>query len=232
MPGAKELAGTENRSIRLFNVPGRLADVPQEEVAGGWETCGPDSLVGFSAVAYYFGRQIEATQHVPVGLIHASYGGSGVKAWISGRALADDPQFEGVREQAAPNGRKGGSGSCPDEAEDRTLRSGAGQGQTRRHPAAGPAARAGRQTVEPFPAYTMACSRRSSSTASAAIWYQGEADVSRAGDYQSLFAGLIHSWRARMGQGDFPFLFVQLAPFMKIVDQPQDSQWARLRERS
>lgn len=172
-PGSKDLAGTENPSIRLFNVPPKLADSPISDVDGRWDECGPHSLLNFSAVAYYFSREIQATQRVPVGLIHASYGGSGIMAWT------------------------GGINATP--ARDSRLYNG---------------------MVAPLLPFRIR----------GVIWYQGEADVSRAGDYESLFSVLIRSWRQAWGQGDFPFLFVQLAPFKKIVNQPEDSDWAQLRE--
>lgn len=63
-----------------------------------------------------------------------------------------------------------------------------------------------------------------------AIWYQGESNAGRAYQYRTLFPLTIQSWRDSWGQGDFPFLFVQLAPFKKIVAEPQESDWAELRE--
>src|SRR5205823_965734 len=62
------------------------------------------------------------------------------------------------------------------------------------------------------------------------IWYQGEADTGMPSSYQAMFSGMIKSWRAEFGQGDFPFLFVQIAPYKKIVNEPQESAWAELRE--
>lgn len=63
-----------------------------------------------------------------------------------------------------------------------------------------------------------------------AIWYQGESNADRAKQYQRVFPSLINDWRAHWGQGDFPFLFVSLANYMKAPDQPGESQWAELRE--
>lgn len=63
-----------------------------------------------------------------------------------------------------------------------------------------------------------------------AIWYQGESNAGRALQYRSLFKSLIADWRKAWGQGDFPFLFVQLANFMKRVDKPVDQPWSHLRE--
>jgi len=63
-----------------------------------------------------------------------------------------------------------------------------------------------------------------------AIWYQGESNAGRAEQYRTLFPDMIRNWRRDWGQGDFPFLEVQLAPFMKVQEQPQESSWAELRE--
>lgn len=63
-----------------------------------------------------------------------------------------------------------------------------------------------------------------------AIWYQGEADAGRARQYQTLFPTMIRNWRRVWGQGEFPFLYVQLANYMGRSPQPHDHQWAELRE--
>jgi sialate O-acetylesterase len=62
------------------------------------------------------------------------------------------------------------------------------------------------------------------------IWYQGESNTSRPAEYRQLFATLIRDWRSQWNQGDFPFLFVQLANFMKSYPEPTESNWATLRE--
>src|SRR5262249_30023784 len=63
-----------------------------------------------------------------------------------------------------------------------------------------------------------------------AIWYQGEANASRAYQYRRLFPALIRDWRRAFPSGDFPFLFVQLANFMERRSEPGESAWAELRE--
>ncbi|MEI6140507.1 MAG: sialate O-acetylesterase [Mariniphaga sp.] len=63
-----------------------------------------------------------------------------------------------------------------------------------------------------------------------AIWYQGEGNAGRAKQYQKVFPDLIKDWRNHWNQGEFPFLFVQLANFMKADSIPVESQWAELRE--
>ena len=63
-----------------------------------------------------------------------------------------------------------------------------------------------------------------------AIWYQGESNAGQAYQYRTLFPEMIYNWRRTLGNRDFPFLFVQLAPFMAINSEPMDSAWAELRE--
>lgn len=63
-----------------------------------------------------------------------------------------------------------------------------------------------------------------------AIWYQGESNAGRAYEYRTLFPAMIADWRRTFRQPNMPFLFVQLAPFMKKVSEPTDSAWAELRE--
>jgi sialate O-acetylesterase len=63
-----------------------------------------------------------------------------------------------------------------------------------------------------------------------AIWYQGESNAGRAYQYRALFPLLIKDWRARWGQGDFPFLFVQLANYQPVAKEPVEDSWAELRE--
>jgi sialate O-acetylesterase len=63
-----------------------------------------------------------------------------------------------------------------------------------------------------------------------AIWYQGESNVGRAKQYRELFPLMITNWRTDWGRGDFPFLFVQLANFMAVKEQPGESAWAELQE--
>lgn len=62
------------------------------------------------------------------------------------------------------------------------------------------------------------------------IWYQGESNVERAYQYRTLFPALIKDWRKNFNQGDFPFLFVQLANFQNMDEQPRNDPWPQLRE--
>ncbi|HBX66403.1 MAG TPA: sialate O-acetylesterase, partial [Balneolaceae bacterium] len=67
-------------------------------------------------------------------------------------------------------------------------------------------------------------------TIKGAIWYQGESNVGANQYYNELFEAMIEEWRSSWNQGDFPFLFVQLANFQQKYDEPTESGWARLQE--
>ncbi|SHF95567.1 sialate O-acetylesterase [Flavobacterium fluvii] len=62
------------------------------------------------------------------------------------------------------------------------------------------------------------------------LWYQGEANTFNAKEYAQTFPAMISDWRAKWGQGNFPFLFVQLANFMEDYPEPRESNWAALRQ--
>lgn len=95
--GTAEVSRSANPSLRLFRVAQAPAYHPTTSVAGTWRTCEPASFGmdgGFSAVAYYFGRKIQAETGVPVGLIQSAVGGSPAEAWMSPEALSAFPEFK------------------------------------------------------------------------------------------------------------------------------------------
>lgn len=99
-----EIADANHPDIRLLHVEHVTATQPQTDVAvraDGWQVCAPQSVAGFSATAYFFGREIARTQGVPVGLVHTSWGGTNVESWISGQTLKQVPAFAQRVEQIA-----------------------------------------------------------------------------------------------------------------------------------
>lgn len=82
-----------DRPLRLFTVKRAYSNIPQEDVVGQWETHTPKSVSTFSAVAYYYGDQLQKVLGVPVGLIHASWSGSTIEPWISKENLLQFPEI-------------------------------------------------------------------------------------------------------------------------------------------
>ncbi|PTT01289.1 sialate O-acetylesterase [Pedobacter sp. HMWF019] len=68
-------------NIRLFNMPKTTSKTPQEDCTGNWTTCDTNALKAFSAVAYYFGKNLNKTLNVPIGLIASSWGGTPAEVW-------------------------------------------------------------------------------------------------------------------------------------------------------
>ena len=90
----KEIAGANYPKIRLFTVPKKVAQFPEEDVASGeWVECSPETVPGFSAVGFLFGRSLHDKLDVPVGLIHSSWGGTVAETWTSPQTIQNDPDF-------------------------------------------------------------------------------------------------------------------------------------------
>jgi sialate O-acetylesterase len=96
----QEIANAKYPQIRLFTVPLVTAVTPQENCGGRWSVCSPETVPGFSAVGYYFGRYLHAQLKVPVGLINTSWGGTIAEAWTSAPALrAKLPEFNAALDE-------------------------------------------------------------------------------------------------------------------------------------
>jgi sialate O-acetylesterase len=206
----EEIAAAAFPQIRLFTVPKKPADTPQWDVAGTWKECSPESVPGFSAVGYFFGRELHKARNVPIGLIHTSWGGTAAELWTSRRVLEADPEFKPMIEQYEARMKAFAEASEKAKAEGKA---------PPKKPGPGPA-QLYNGMIAPLLPYAIA----------GALWYQGESNAGRAKQYQKLFPAMIRNWRDDWGQGDFPFLFVQLANYMKRKPEPAESHWAALRE--
>lgn len=103
---AEVLASADNPRIRHFQVPkNAVYDGPEQDLPGGeWLAATPDNALNFTAVGYFFARQIEKTQDVPVGIIMNAYGGSGAQAWMNPAALKVYPHYLAQAERNAEPG--------------------------------------------------------------------------------------------------------------------------------
>lgn len=90
----EEIAEANFPEIRLFSVPRTVAQFPQNDISEGeWVECSPETVAGFSAVGYFFGRDLHQELDVPIGLIHTSWGGTVAETWISPNTISNDPDF-------------------------------------------------------------------------------------------------------------------------------------------
>jgi sialate O-acetylesterase len=97
-----EIAAADHPRLRLFTVKRRMADQAADDVTGSWARCAPGPVAGFSAVGYYFGRELLAKLDVPIGLVHASWGGTPAESWMRPAALEADEGFRPILERAIP----------------------------------------------------------------------------------------------------------------------------------
>ena len=195
-----EIAAAKHPAIRYFKVAQATADLPLADVTGEWLVVSPETAAQFSGVAYFFARHLEGRLGRPVGIIQSAWGGTPAEAWTSQPALADDPTLKGLI-------------SSYDRAA-RTARSRRQQVRLHHKPAA-----LFNAMIVPLTRYAIR----------GAIWYQGENNGNRGQGilYRRLFRTLIEDWRRAWGQGDFPFLFVQLANYGRV---PSADSWPELRE--
>jgi sialate O-acetylesterase len=89
----KEAAAANYPEIRQFYVPQTKAFAPARTVPGSWAVCSPETVTNFTAVGYFFGRNLYLDRHVPIGLIHSSWGGTPAEAWTSEAAISRLPDF-------------------------------------------------------------------------------------------------------------------------------------------
>lgn len=176
--------------VRFCDVPQVLGLEQQDNVSASWKACTPNSVMSFSAVGYFFGSQLHKELNVPIGLISTNWGGSSAEAWASEEMLRKQfPEF------------KQALGKYPQQLKE----SGATyQGKDKpkwlnqRSPSA-----CYNTMIKPLLPYTIR----------GVIWYQGESNIKTPKQYQTLFPAMIQDWRDNWGQGDFPFYYVQIAPF-------------------
>ena len=227
----EEIARANYPMLRLFMVKKVVAGKPQTDVQGQWVAASPATVGNFSAAGYFFGRDLFRAINSPVGMIESSWGGTEAEAWTDDATLEADPELKVVAdswrqriaefphvleqyqqklgdweksaEQAEANGQI--AVPMPDAPKD---------------PRSHPWRDSGlwNAMMAPLTPYAI----------EGAIWYQGESNAEFAYQYRKVFSTMIQQWRNSWGEGDFPFLFVQLANFVP-GGQSSDS-WAVLRE--
>ena len=89
-----ELPNSANTNIRFFHIPKTTALTPQDDCAATWTECKPETLKSFSAVAYFFGKQLQQKLNVPIGLINTSWGGTAAEVWTPEELVEKDPELK------------------------------------------------------------------------------------------------------------------------------------------
>lgn len=238
-------------SLRLFEVKKRTAIQPVTELEGQWEVCTPETAAAFSAVGYYFGRDLRSALKRPVGMIGTYWGGTPAEAWTSLSGLKRDPELKSLADEGDKNVADFAKATeeypakqaAFQAAHDKWRDSGGKEyfravlkwkQDLQKAAAAGepfPPRPAGSKP-EPMPPIPPDGGQHAPATLfngmvaplipygiRGAIWYQGESNVSKADEYRVLFPRMISDWREKWGEGNFPFLFVQIAAFRYTAAQ-------------
>lgn len=239
----REIESADYPQIRLFTVEAQASDIPCDDVKGKWQICTPDAVSYFSAVGYFFGRELHHKLKTPVGLINSSWGGTPAEAWTKKEVLEKDKDFsyylQRDREWRAnrDNYQKQYNETLKKWENDVQQAKSAGKKLPQKPYTPGallPECHCStlyNGMIHPLIPYTI----------KGAIWYQGESNAYMGYLYRKLFPALINNWRNDWKQGDFPFYFVQLANFyedtpndrpqmLPRIGEPEDSYWAELRE--
>tara|TARA_R110002072_G_scaffold1380_5_gene11629 strand:- start:19739 stop:21190 length:1452 start_codon:yes stop_codon:yes gene_type:complete len=170
----RALVKANNPNLRLFTVERVGSKIPKKSIEKyrAWQQASAENVLEFSAVSYFFGQQLQESLDCPVGLIHTSWGGSTVQAWMSKDVMET---FKKVNLDSIDITKN--TNYIPT-----ALFNG---------------------MIHPLIPYTI----------KGALWYQGESNHKGPKKYKKLFPAMVKDWRTKWGIGDFPFLYVQIAPF-------------------
>jgi len=243
-------------NLRMFTVERHDALTPQTDEKGAWVVCSPATVDKFSAVGYFFARDILKATGVPVGMIHSSVGGTGAELWTSASGLQKEPSLHGYLDTIAQIQAKSDPAEAskyPQEMADYEAKLKEWNDTTAKtysdaikawNTACAQAKAAG-QPLPPRPEPDVPKPKppvdRASKKPTAlfngmiaplmpyaikgTIWYQGESNNFKPFEYRTLFPLLISDWREKWGEGDFPFLFVQIAPYKDDVPEVKEAQF-------
>jgi sialate O-acetylesterase len=227
----KVIATGANPAIRQFRLARTVAPRPLTDMKGEWVPATRDRIGTFSAVAYFFARRLQHRLGVPVGLIVTSWGGTPAEAWTSAPSLAAEPALRPLLENWDRL-----TASYPTRLEifrkdlsawEPAAAAAEGQGRPVPPPPAPPVDPRS-DAWRPSGLFNGMIAPLLPMTFAGVIWYQGESNSSRAHEYRTLFPAMIRDWRKAWGGEDFPFLFVQIAPF--LPGGKEIGRWAELRE--
>jgi sialate O-acetylesterase len=228
-----EKAAATFPNIRLISVPNVGTQEPQWNFNGKWAACSPDTVGNFSAVGYFFGRQLHQTLGVPVGLINNAWGGSAAEAWVRRDKLAANETLKPLMERWAKMESDFPAAKADYDKKMEEWKTAAEKAKAEGKPAPQqPGNPEGQMKGNARPG-NIHCGVLTPSIGygiRGAIWYQGETNAGRAYQYRELFPFMIKSWREEWSVGDFPFYWVQLADFKGEKAEPAESDWAELRE--
>ncbi|HEX2854349.1 MAG TPA: sialate O-acetylesterase [Opitutaceae bacterium] len=236
---AQEIAAANFPLIRHIKISHAVANAPAETVkTNGWQPATPQTAPGFTAVGYFFARDIFQKLGVPIGLVNSSWGGTPVESWMSPSALASDPAFKIIGERWQkdladyPAKKPAYDLMLKDWRKAEAAAKAQGEAAVAAFLRERPWQRAPRgpgDSWTPAGLFNGMINPLLPYALRGVLWYQGESNFDRATEYRPLFSAMITAWRAHFGQGEIPFYWVNLANF-KNDEDPTGLTYAFLRE--
>jgi sialate O-acetylesterase len=232
---AAEIAAAQYPTIRHIKVPRVQSTVPLDKFNSAWQVCSPETVAGFTACGYFMARKLSEELDVPIGLVNSSWGGTRVEPWTPPLGFQRVPALQDIYQSVI--GRTPGTSEYADGLDTHIKAIEAWTAKAKRTLAqskGGGADEAGLAASPAFPAELLPFTSNQDPTMlyngmihalvgfpiRGAIWYQGESNHAEGLLYTEKKKALIGGWRELWGQGDFPFYYVQIAPYQYGNEDP------------
>lgn len=200
----QEIANAFFPQVRLFDMETDFSATPRRDGVGHWSVCSPATVADYSAVAYFFARDIFLQKRIPIGVVVSSIGASTAEAWTSRDTLAADPVLQ--QKYLYPYD----TSARAKETLDATVTFD--------------------KVARPTLLYNTMIYPLRHLSLSGILWYQGESNRRDGALYTRLLSAMLGNWRQLFGQGDLPFYYVQVAPYNWEENNPAAFEYAELRE--
>ena len=219
----EEVAAANYPLIRVFKTTFSPNENLQKEVQGNWEIISPQTVGHVSALAYFFARDLQKKLNVPIGLVVTTFGASTAEAWISKTALQSNPEFSTLLSTFQNKLDKYRTDTVAQSkykiAHDKWVVDAAKAKAEGKDELRGP--KNPNPVIDqhnPYVLWNGMVAPLLPYAIKGALWYQGESNSPTASIYRDLMETLIGDWRKQFNQGDFPFIYVQLANIGKRYD--------------
>lgn len=218
-----DIEGANLPDIRFFKQEPNCSGEPEFDGGGKWVSCSPETVKDFSAIGFFFGREINDKTKNVIGLVQATRAGSSIETWVSKECLLKTPykgligeNDENFKQYDSLKAQMHDAEEADDQAELLRLQKQAKVFKKK----VNTATCAYNALIAPITPYQM----------KGVLWYQGENDIGATLKYRRLLTDMIQDWRDEFRFSTLPFYFVQLPPIGAKKDKPEDSYYAELRE--